>query len=73
MRNGNRDDPELELAEICLDAADHAEACFEQWWRRAEDAPTPQLRAILSRAAALEVAFANTMRRHADDLLYDYD
>jgi hypothetical protein len=66
-------DPELDLAELCLDAADRAEAHFERLSQRADEAPTPRLREILARAAADEMVFANRMRADADDLLYDYD
>jgi hypothetical protein len=66
-------DPELDLAELCLDAADRAEACFEHWSQQADDAPTPRLRAIFARAAAREMVFANRMRADADDLMFDYD
>jgi hypothetical protein len=53
-------DPELDLAELCLDAADRAEAHFEYLSQRADEAPTPKLRDI-------------RMRADADDLLWDYD
>lgn len=66
-------DPEMDFAELCLDAADLAESCFEQWWRMSEEAPTPRLRALWARAAAEELAFANEARAWADDLLWDYD
>jgi hypothetical protein len=66
-------DPELDLAELCLDAADLAEAHFERLSQRADEAPTPRLRDILARAAADEMVFANRMRADADDLLWDYD
>jgi hypothetical protein len=66
-------DPELDLAELCLDAADRAEAHFEYLSQRADEAPTPKLRDILARAAADEMVFANRMRADADDLLWDYD
>lgn len=66
-------DPELELAELCLDAADRAEACFEHWSQRADEAPTPRLREILAKLAADEMVFANKMRADADDLLWEYD
>ena len=66
-------DPDLEFAELCLDAADLAEACFEMWSQKADDAPTERLREIWARAAAEEMLFANESRQWADDLLYDYD
>jgi hypothetical protein len=66
-------DPELDMAELCLDAADRAQAHFERLSQRADEAPTPKLRTILARAAADEMVFANRMRADADDLLYDYD
>jgi hypothetical protein len=66
-------DPELDLAELCLDAADQAQAHFERLSQRADEAPTPRLRDILARAAADEMVFANRMRADADDLLWDYD
>jgi hypothetical protein len=67
-------DPELDLAELCLDAADRAEAHFEHLSQQADEAPTPRLRDILARAAAAaEMVFANRMRADADALLYDYD
>jgi hypothetical protein len=66
-------DPEMDLAELCLDAADQAEAHFEHLSQRADEAPTPRLRAIFARAADQEMIFANRMRADADDLLYDYD
>jgi hypothetical protein len=66
-------DPEMDLAELCLDAADQAEAHFERLSQRADEAPTPRLRDILARAAAAEMIFANKMRADADDLLWDYD
>jgi hypothetical protein len=66
-------DPELDLAELCLDAADLAEAHFKRLSQRADEAPTPKLRDILARAAAAEMVFANRMRADADDLLWDYD
>jgi hypothetical protein len=66
-------DPEMDLAELCLDAADQAEAQFERLSQRADEAPTPRLRDILARAAAAEMIFANKMRADADDLLWDYD
>jgi hypothetical protein len=46
---------------------------FEYLSQRADEAPTPRLRAILARAAAEEMVFANAARAHADDLIYDYD
>jgi len=73
MNSPMNHDPELELAEICLDSADRAEANFEHWFQRADEAPTPRLRAIMSRAAAEEMVFANAARAHADALLWDYD
>jgi hypothetical protein len=66
-------DPELDLAEVCLDAADHAEACFEYWSQQSDEAPTPRLQAIMAKPAADEMVFANRMRADADDLLWDYD
>ena len=66
-------DPELDLAEVCLDAADHAEQSFEYWSQRADEAPTPRLRAIMANAAAEAMVFANAARAHADDLLWHYD
>jgi hypothetical protein len=66
-------DPELDFAELCLDAADRAEACFEHWSQMADEAPTARLRALYARLAAEEVVFANESRKCADDLLYDYD
>jgi hypothetical protein len=66
-------DLELDLAELCLDAADQAESHFERLSQRADEAPTPRLREILARAAAAEMVFANRMRADADDLLWDYD
>jgi hypothetical protein len=66
-------DPELDLAELCLDAADQAQAHFERLSQRADEAPSPRLRDILARAAADEMVFANKMRADADDLLWDYD
>jgi hypothetical protein len=66
-------DPEMDLAELCLDAADRAQAHFEYLAQRADEAPTPRLRDILARAAAAEMVFANRMRADADDLLWDYD
>jgi hypothetical protein len=66
-------DPEMDLTELCLDAADLAEAHFERLSQRADEAPTPRLRDILARAAAAEMVFANRMRADADDLLWDYD
>ena len=47
MSGRTSDDPELALAEICLDAADHAKQSFEYWSQRADEAPTPRLRAIM--------------------------
>jgi hypothetical protein len=61
------------LAELCLDAADQAEASFERLSRQADEAPTPRLREILAKLAADEMVFANKMRAHADDLMWDYD
>jgi hypothetical protein len=66
-------DPEMDLAELCLDAADQAQAHFERLSQRADEAPTPRLREILARAAADEMVFANKMRADADDLPWDYD
>jgi hypothetical protein len=66
-------DPDMDLAELCLDAADQAEAHFERLSQRADEAPTPKLREILARAAAAEMVFANRMRADADDLMFDYD
>ena len=66
-------DPELDLAELCLDAADHAEQMFEHWSQRADEAMTPRLREVLAKLAAEEMVFANRMRADADDLLWDYD
>jgi hypothetical protein len=66
-------DPELALAELCLDAADRAQAHFERLSQRADEAPTARLREILVGAAADEMVFANRMRADADDLLWDYD
>jgi hypothetical protein len=66
-------DPEMDLAELCLDAADWAEAHFERLSQRADEVPTPRLREILAGAAADEMIFANRMRADADDLLWDYD
>jgi hypothetical protein len=66
-------DPELDLAEVCLDAANHAEQSFEYWSQRADEAPTLRLRAIMANAAAEAMVFANKARAHADDLLYDYE
>jgi hypothetical protein len=66
-------DPELELAELCLDAADRAEACFEHWFQRADEAPSPRVRSILAKLAADEMVFANRMRADADDLLWEFD
>jgi hypothetical protein len=66
-------DPEMDLAELCLDAADRAETHFEHLSQQADEAPTPRLRDILARAAAREMVFANRMRADADDLLWDYD
>ena len=66
-------DPEMDLAELCLDAADQAEAHFERLSQRADEAPTLRLRDILARAAAREMIFANRMRADADDLLWGYD
>jgi hypothetical protein len=60
----------LDLAELCLDAADQAQAHFERLSQRADEAPTPRLRDILARAAADEMVFANKMRADADDLLW---
>jgi hypothetical protein len=73
MGNPMSSDPEMDFAELCLDAADRAEACFERWSQNADDAPTPRLRAIWAKAAAAEMVFANESRKCADDLLYDYD
>ena len=73
MSNPISSDPELDFAELCLHAADRAEANFERWSQNADDAPTARLRAIWTKAAAEEMAFANESRQWADDLLYDYD
>lgn len=64
-------DPELDFAELCLHAADRAEANFEFWSQNADDAPTERLRAIWAKAAEEEVAFANEARQWADDILWD--
>jgi hypothetical protein len=66
-------DPEMDFAELCLDAADRAEQMFEHWSRMADDAPTPRLREIYARLAAEDVVFANESRKWADDLMWDYD
>jgi hypothetical protein len=73
MSDRKNHDPELGLAELCLNAADLAEAHFERLSQRADEAPTAKLRDILARAAAREVVFVNKMRAAADDLLWDYD
>lgn len=66
-------DPEMDFAELCLYAADRAQANFERFSQNADDAPTPRLQEIWTKAAAEEMAFANEARQWADDLLYDYD
>jgi hypothetical protein len=66
-------DPELDFAELCLDAADHAEQMFEHWFQMADDAPTPRLREIYARLAAEDVVFCNESRKWTDDLMFDYD
>lgn len=72
MSNPMNSYPELDFAELCLDAADRAEANFERWSQNADDAPTPRLREIWARAAA-EMQFANESRQWADDLMCDYE
>lgn len=66
-------DPELDFAELCMDAADRAEQMFEHWFQRADEAPSPRVRKILAKLAAEEMVFANQMRADADDLMWDYD
>jgi hypothetical protein len=73
MSGAMSSDPEMDLAELCLDAADRAEAHFERLSQRVDEAPTPKLREILAMAAAQEMVLANRMRADADDLLWDYD
>lgn len=66
-------DPELDFAELCLDAADQAEANFERFSQNADEAPTPRLRAIWAKAAAAEMVFANESRKCADVILWEFD
>jgi hypothetical protein len=66
-------DPELDLAELCLDAADRAEMMFEHWAQRADESPSPRVREILAKLAADEMVFANRMRADADDLMREFD
>ena len=73
MSNPKNRAPELDMAELCIEAADQAEASFERLSQRADEAPTPRIRDILARAAADEMLFANAMRADADDLMWDYD
>ena len=68
MSGAMSSDPEMDLAELCLDAADRAEARFERLSQRADEAPTPKLREILAMAAAQEMVFI-----HPTGFAYQYD
>lgn len=72
MSNPMDRDPELDFAELCLDAADRAERMFEHWSQMADTAPTARLRDIYARLAAEDMVFANESRQWADDLMYEY-
>jgi hypothetical protein len=66
-------DPELDLAEFCLDVGDLMESRFEVWMRHADAETHPQRRRMMENVAADAMALANAARADADDLLWEYD
>lgn len=73
MSDGTNRDPELDLAELCLDVADMFERHFEYWSQQANDEPRHTLRVLLNKLASESMLLANEARAGADDLLFDYD
>lgn len=66
-------DPELELAELCLDIADIFELQFEYWSLQADDETHTRLRVLIEKIAADAMLIANSARADAHKLLGDYD
>jgi hypothetical protein len=66
-------DPELDLAEICLDIGDMCERHFEFWSQHADDEHRHNLRVLLNKLASESMLLANDARAGADNILRDYD
>lgn len=76
MNNGNSDDPEMELADLYLQAASVMRTQFEWWMVLADRAgidgdPVRQLQYEAIAMNALDIC--NAAQADADLLLYDYD